>query len=177
MEDFMSKKMAVLLAVSVLFCATLFAEKNSEELGSFLLGGGLTFLPENIAAGNFEFGFLLFNRSVDIRNHILLRAGGFTRNGINYGLLRLSEKISLGAIAFNNLFRFYTFGEGGLGFFAHNKDSEIFAIPVTSNFGGGAGADIFYTNDGSFYLELGYMGHMIKSEYRGGILGQIGFRA
>jgi hypothetical protein len=174
----MSKKLIVLIIISVLFCSNIFTEENPKEIERFFLGGGLTFLPENIGAGNLEFATLLFNKYIDIRSHILLRVGGFTRDGINYGLIRPSGKVSVGIITFNNIFRFYSFAEGGFGFFANNKESkDINDIPVTYNFGGGGGFDVFYVNDGSVFLEVGYIGHRLESEYRGGVMVQIGFRA
>jgi hypothetical protein len=171
----MYKKLVVFMIVFAVFCVNLFSQETTEDVKRFFTGGGITFSPNVDGAGHGEFSFLLYHNKLDIRNHILLRGTGLVIDNVNYGLLTLSEKISLGGIISNNRFRSYTFLEGGIGFFGNN-DKKFFSTPLAYSFGAGGGTDIFMGKNGSVYLEAGYLGHILGSKYIGRPMFQIGWR-
>jgi hypothetical protein len=172
----MYKKMAALLVVLGLLCVPAFADESTEKAGWFFAGGGTTFTPQSPGGGYGEFSFLLYHNNWDIRNHFIIRGAGLRDRGDNYGLLTISEKISFGGILSDNRFRVYGFFEGGAGLFGHDS-KDFFEFPLVYGFGGGGGTDIFFSKDGSVYLESGYLGQILGSAYIGGPIFQIGWRS
>lgn len=171
----MHKKMAALLVVLGLLWVPAFADESTAKVGRLFAGGGITFTPQSPGEGYGEFSFLLYHNNWDIRNHFIIRGAGLRDGGNDYGLLTISEKISFGGVLSDNRFRVYGFLEGGIGLFGHGS-KRFFEFPLVYVFGGGGGTDIFFSKDGSIYLESGYLGQMLGSAYIGGPIFQIGWR-
>jgi hypothetical protein len=171
----MVKKSGVLLAVFLSLNAALFAEDDGQDTRRFFMGGGVSFTPVSSSEGSGEFSFLLYHNNFDIRNHFVFRGAGLKDGPDDYGILTLSEKISVGGITLGGRFRVYGFVEGGAGVYSGNG-KKFFTMPLAYTFGGGGGTDIFYTGSGSIYFETGYLGYMLGSTHIGGPFFQIGWR-
>jgi hypothetical protein len=171
----MFKKVGFLLVVFLSLNATLFAEEDGQDIGRFFLGGGVNFTSASNGGGNGEFSFLLYHNKLDIRNHFIFRGAALKEGTDNYGIMTLSEKISVGHITLDSRFRVYSFIEGGGGIYAGDEKSFL-EMPLVYTFGGGGGTDIFYSDSGSIYFETGYLGYMLGSTYIGGAIFQIGWR-
>jgi hypothetical protein len=171
----MVKKWSVLLAVFLSLNAALLAEEDGKSIGRFFAGGGVSFTPRSNGGGYGEFSFLLYHNNFDVRNHFVLRGAGLEDGANKYGLLSLSEKLSVGGITPDGCFRVYSFVEGGVGFHSGNG-KPFFELPPAYTFGGGGGTDIFYASGRSIYFETGYLGYMLGSTYIGGPIFQIGWR-
>ena len=171
----MLKKLGFLLAVFLFLNAALFAEEDGQDIGRLFLGGGASFTPSSNGGGYGEFSFLLYHNKIDIRNHFVLRGAGLKEGTDNYGIITLSEKVSVGGFTPDGRFRLYGFIEGGAGIYA-GDGKPLFELPLAYTFGGGGGTDIFYSDSGSIYFETGYLGYMLDSTYIGGAIFQIGWR-
>jgi hypothetical protein len=169
------KKAGIVLAVFVSLHAALSAEEDGQRIGRFFTGGGTTFAPVSRGGGHGEFSFLIYHNNFDMRNHIVLRGAGLKDGADTFGLLTLSEKLSMGGVTLNGRFRVYGFVEGGAGVYA-GKGKRLFELPLAYTFGIGGGTDIFYTLGGSIYVETGYLGYMLGSAHIGGPVFQIGWR-
>jgi hypothetical protein len=171
----MVKKLGVVLAVFVSLNGTLPAEEGGKYIGRFFAGGGSSFAPAANGGGHGEFSFLLYHNNLDIRNHVILRGAGLKNKADTYGVLTLSEKVSVGGSTSDGRFRVYSFFEGGIGIHSGNG-KPFFELPLAYTFGGGGGTDIFYTGNGSIYFDTGYLGYVLGSTYIGGPVFQIGWR-
>jgi hypothetical protein len=142
----------------------LFAQEgSSSEVKRFSFGAGLNISQSGVGSV-LEFGFLIFhNERMDIRNHISLGATSigasyigepytYGDDGMKYNMLNLYERISVGSITRNGLFRPYGFIEGGVGFY-ETETKEILEMPLTFNYGLGYGLDIFVREETSFVIE------------------------
>jgi hypothetical protein len=155
-----------LLAIGV--SLNLFAqEENPSDVKPFSFGAALSFLPDGGGSGGFfEFSFLLFHtKRWDIRNHIFIGSARMHDDDqVKNTLFNLNEKISIGEITRNGLFRPYGFVEGGVGFY-ETETKELSEMSLTGNFGFGFGLDIFVRDTTSFLIEGGVNEHIMDTQW------------
>ena len=172
----MAGKKWILVAFFVFIVMNLSAKENGFTFKPLFGGGGGTAVFDGTGGyglgGMGEFALLFFDRGLQISSHLIGRGDSITPNtGINYGTGSILGKLSFGGFLSNNIFRSYGFVEGGIGFGGGNNTS-------TSNvlFGGGGGIDLFFHQNGSIYLEVGYLQHYLDSTLIGGVSISIGSR-
>ena len=171
----LGKKVFVLM-IFAFIGINLFPQENGFTYKPLLGGGGATAMVAGNGGygigGYGEYAFLVFEKGLQISNHIIGRGDTITSEfGNRYGTGSIIEKVSFGGFLPNNIMRSYTFVEGGVGFGGSN---ETFALNIL--FGGGGGIDLFYNKNGSIYLEAGYLQHYVKNELVGGVSISIGTR-
>jgi hypothetical protein len=169
MDSNCKKIFLFLLAIGISFnLSALFAqEENSSDVKHFSSGAALSFLPDGGGSGGFfEFGFLIFhNEKWDIRNHVLIGSASMhDDDNVKIIIFNFNEKISIGGITRNGLFRPYGFAEGGVGFY-ETGTKELFQMPLTYNFGFGFGLDIFVRDSTSFLIEGGVNYHIVDTQW------------
>jgi hypothetical protein len=141
-------------------------EETPSDVKHLSSGAALGFLPDGGGSGGFfEFGFLIFhNEKWDLRNHVLIGGAHMhDDDNVENFIFNLNEKISIGSITRNGLFRPYGFVEGGVGFY-ETETKKMFQMPVTYNFGFGFGLDIFVREDTSSFIEGGVNYHMMDTQ-------------
>jgi hypothetical protein len=152
----------------MIFSFNAFAQdEKSIDTRRFLFGAALSVLPDGGGSGgSFEFGFLLFHNEIrDIRNHIVINSPHIhDDDGVDNEILNINEKISIGGITQNGLFRSYGFIEGGIGFY-ETESKELFTTPLAYNFGFGFGLDIFIHDTTSFLIEGGINEHIVDTQW------------
>ncbi|MDR1324976.1 MAG: hypothetical protein LBK00_02955 [Treponema sp.] len=168
-------KKSFVLFILIFICSNLFAQEETGTVKRFFFGGGITFSPIITGGGHGEFALLLYHNGFDLRNHFVIRGNSISDNGIDYGTITLSEKISFGGISPNKLMRMYGFGEGGIGFFG-NETKDLVKTPLAYVFGGGGGTDFFFMEKASIYFEAGWLGHLLDNKVCGSPIFQIGWR-
>jgi len=112
-------------------------------------------------------GFLLFaHDSLNIQNHSTYSSGIMNRedSGIKLYQHVLTEKVTVGVMSRNGLFRPYGLLEGRIGLCGLSKHS-IFENPVIGKVGIGTGLDIFPLDTWSFFFELGFLGNIYHDEF------------
>jgi|GEM_PF-2878924 len=112
-------------------------------------------------------GFVIFqNDRLHIRNKTEFCNGIMIREDIDVKTYTktLAEKISVGILTRNNLFRPYGFLEGRIGTSGGDL-YEIFDNPRIWSVGLGTGLDIFATASWSFSIELGFLGHIYQGKF------------
>jgi hypothetical protein len=165
--SFNGKKFFLLLLVMGVSLNLFAQEENPSDVKGFSFGSAISFLPDGGGSGAyFECGFLIFhNEKWDIRNHVFIGAARmYDDDGIKNIVFNLNEKISIGGITQNGLFRPYGFIEGGVGFY-ETKTKDLFNMPLTYNFGFGFGLDIFIRNDISFLIEGGINEYIMDKQW------------
>ncbi|MDR2792316.1 MAG: hypothetical protein LBB61_01440 [Treponema sp.] len=160
-----SKKTAVFLVILGISFNVFAQDGDSKDVKRFSFGGALGLLP-NGYDGGFEFGFLLFhNTKIDIRNHVYMNSAQIRDgNGADAILFVLDEKISMGNMSQNGLFRSYGYIEGGIGFY-ENETKKLFKTPLAYNYGFGFGIDIFVRDDTGFLIEGGITNIYVDSQW------------
>jgi hypothetical protein len=122
--------------------------------------------------GHLGFSFLVFNNDkLNIRNHILWYTGVLTmeKTGEKFNGYLLIDKISVGALSYNGLFRYYTFLDGGAGPWGTKPletfEAETFDNPWLGTVGIGIGLDVFPARWLSFFTEMGLRGIVYEGEF------------
>ena len=141
-------------------------EEQTAEVKRFFFGGELTVLDQGVSASSVTFGFLLFhNNRWNIRNHIAFSAARIhNKDAQEYDILNLNEKISIGSITRNGLFRYYGYFEGGFGVYG-TESKELFTLPLMFHFGLGGGLDIFARDTLSFFIEMGARQYIVDAQW------------
>jgi hypothetical protein len=177
----MMRKILCFLAFFSLITFVLYAgedEKNttSQKRGTLNLGAGFSYTNNpKFYGGHFEFGINLYKNIFFVQNKFLLRAGGFTADGLDNTALTLSEKLAFGRNN-NDFADMYVYIEGGFGFFA-NAQNDFSGDALIYNFGFGGGFEFGDFDVGGLYVEVGYMGQKIASNFPlSGVIVQAGWR-
>ena len=170
------RKKLLILIVFGFIALNLYGQENGFTFRPFFGGGGGTgvFSSDGHAlGGKGEFAFLFFsNNGFQICNHFVGRGNSITTaSGNQYGTGSLTKKITFGGFLPQNFLRSYSFVEGGIGFGGWNETTALNVI-----FGGGGGIDLFFHNNGSIFLEIGYLQHHVNNELIGGVSISIGTR-
>jgi hypothetical protein len=152
----MKKYLFVLL---IFFCLGLcvFAQETTQERpidNRFYWGAGFSnMLTTGDFGASLDFGFLLYKNQAkrfNIRNAIMFDTGLLNHNGIENTILSLSDKIIMEN--HNQLFRYYSFFQGGIVFY-ENDNKDIFQAPIAYNLGVGFGIDFFVQKNISLFLD------------------------
>jgi len=180
------RKILCFLAFFLLIAFALYANETPDEgvksasspkkTKNLNFGAGFVYTnnPE-IYGGNFEFGFDLYKNVFFIQNKFVFRAGGFKMDGLDNTSLTLSEKIAFGRND-DDVVSLYVYMEGGGGFFGNSQQS-FSRDTLTYNFGFGGGVELGNYTFGSFYIEIGYIGQKMNTNYPlSGVLLQTGWR-
>jgi hypothetical protein len=177
----MMRKILCFLAFFVLITFVLYADEDekssiSQKKGVLNLGAGFSYTNNpKFYGGHFEFGINLYRKIFFVQNKFLLRAGGFKTDGLDNTALTLSEKLAFGhnAGAFMGM---YVYIEGGVGFFG-NAQNNFSKDTLIYNFGFGGGFEFGNLGFGRLYVEVGYIGQKMISNYPlSGVLVQTGWR-
>ena len=172
------RKKLFFLAFFLLIAFILYADENekgviSQKKGILNLGTGFSYTNNpKFYGGHFEFGINLYRNIFFVQNMFLLRAGGFKTDGLDNTALTLSEKLAFG----RNDDDMYIYIEGGVGFFG-NAQNNFSVDTLIYNFGFGGGFEFGDFDFGGLYVEVGYIGQKINSNYPlSGVSVQTGWR-
>jgi len=149
---------------------------NSPKKGIFSLGAGFSY-TNNPAfyGGHFEFGINLYRNIFFVQNRFLMRAGGFKTDGLDNTALIFSDKLAFGRYA-EDIIGMYVYIEGGAGFYG-NPQKDFSKDTFIYNFGFGGGTEFGEFNFGALYVEVGYIGQKMISNYPlSGVSVQTGWR-
>jgi hypothetical protein len=125
--------------------------------------------------GHFELGINLYRDIFFVQNRFLLRVGGFEADGLDNTALTLSDKLAFGRYA-EDVICMYVYIEGGAGFYG-NAQNDFSADTFIYNFGFGGGFEFGEFNFGGLYVEVGYIGQKMISNYPvSGVMVQTGWR-
>jgi hypothetical protein len=167
----MYKKIGV-LTVLVVFCFKINAQESNLETTKtnipFFLGIGWSNIQTTgDILGSFDFSFLLYSnqsKRFNIRNSILFDGGVLKNNGMEYGLFTLSEKVNIETISLNELFRYYTFLQGGIGVYG-NETKNVFETPLAYNWGVGFGLDDFVEKNASIFFDYTFLYNILDNTF------------
>jgi hypothetical protein len=181
-KEAMMRKILCFLAFFVLIAFVLYADEDKESVTSpekerilnFGAGFSYTNNPE-FYGGHFEFGINLYKNIFFVKNKFLLRVGGFKTDSFDNTALTFSDKITFGRNA-ANVTDMYVYMEGGVGFFS-NAQNNFSGDTFIYNFGFGGGLELGDFDFGGLYVEVGYIGQKMISNYPlSGVLVQTGWR-
>ncbi|HCC37637.1 MAG TPA: hypothetical protein DEQ14_08480 [Treponema sp.] len=116
--------------------------------------------------GTADFGFLLYKNEkhgFNIRNSIMFDGGTLKSDGTEYGIYFFSNKLIMESMSHNNLFRYYSFLQGGVGIYA-NENKDFFSTPVAYNFGIGIGLDIFVEKNTSIFFDYTFLYNSLENK-------------
>ena len=180
-------KIKILCSVIVLlifFSMTLFANEpdipgsgyQKPKLSKFVINAGFTYMNNpKLLGGHFEFGFVPINKYFYLENRLGFRAGGVKINDINNTVISITEKLIFGRKSWDNTSGMYVFLEGGFG--TYGNENKNFFKDHAYNFGFGGGFEIGDEDIGAIYLEAGYQGQKIISNFPvSGFILQTGWR-
>jgi len=102
---------------------------------------------------------LVATESLDLRNRLTFRNGTMNRedSGEKFYQQAITDKITLGRMTRNGLFRPYGFLEGSIGLSGEAK-WEPFDNAKTLGFALGSGCDVFVSDRVSYFTEIGFYG-------------------
>jgi len=156
-----------------LFAQEVTQEQEQSEQSSdyrFYFGYGFSTLitTGDVPFVSFDFAFPLYrNKStgLGLRNAILFDMGIVQNDGNEYGYYSLSDKIILEHFSPNQLFRYYSFIQGGIGIYG-NENKAYFDTPIAYNLSAGLGIDFFVQKNMSVFLDYTVMAHVLDSDKR-----------
>jgi len=150
------------------------AGSNSRSLFAIYWGVGFDSQPDassRTTTTGFRF-VVVSNDKIDIRNQLAFCTGVFIMEDLDvtYYKKTLMDKLSIGIMTREGLFRPYGFLKGGIG----TCGKELYTFlenPLIGNVGLGTGLDIFATENWSFFMDIEFLG----SIYQGKFIPQQGF--
>ncbi len=124
--------------------------------------------PDNFSRNSIlGFGVLLFsNKGLNIQNHNTYSTGTMNLENTGGKLYQhlITEKVSIGAMSPDRIFRPYGFVEGRIGWCGPQK-FDMYDNPLIIKYGLGTGLDIFALENWSFFMELGFLGNQYQNEF------------
>jgi hypothetical protein len=174
------RKIIVFLIFFIIFVNVLIAQdikfESKESNFNFSLGAGFVWTNNpKLLGGYFDFGFVLYRNVLYVQNSIIMRGGGISIDENDHSIYTLSERLIFGRNT-GDLLRIYTYIEGGFGIYG-NQNKKFFEDPFAYTFGFGGGGEFSDEEFGGLFIEIGYIGQMIKLNYPvSGIILQTGWK-